>query len=63
MGPCFRAHCNRWHARESFQPGGKFINQLERALDRPLRLHGMNVRKARHARSFLIQTRIVLHRA
>ena len=51
------------HAREVEQPEGEPVDQLDRALNRFLRLQRMDVGEARHARDLLVEARIVLHRA
>ena len=58
-----RRHRHAVHAGERGKPAHQFRNQCQRALYRFLRLQGMNVRKTRQSRHFLIQARIVFHGA
>ncbi len=57
------AHRDARHAGQGDQPVRQLIDHGERALDRILRLERMDVGKARHPGDFLVEPRIVLHRA
>ena len=57
------AHRDGGHAGQRLQPGRKLVDHFERALNGGLGLERVNVGEARHARDFLIQPRIVFHRA
>ncbi|MNE45844.1 hypothetical protein D3C80_1401520 [compost metagenome] len=54
---------HRRHARQGRQPMGQLVHQLQRALNRRLRLQRVDVREAGQTRHLLVQTRVVLHRA
>ncbi len=54
---------HRRHPRQRRQPVGQLVHQLQRALNRRLRLQRVDVREARQARHLLVQARVVLHRA
>ena len=58
-----RAHRHGRHVGQHFQPGRQLVDQFQRALHRRLRLHRVDVAKARQARHLLVEPRIVLHRA
>ena len=58
-----RAHRHEGHVGQCLQPGGQFVDQFQRALHGGLRLHRMDVTKARQARHLFVEARIVLHRA
>ena len=51
------------HVGEREQPVGQFLHQRQRALHGRDRLQRMDVGKARQPRHFLVEARIVLHRA
>ena len=57
------AHGDAVHAGEVDQPEGELVDYLERAAHGRDRLERMHVGEAGHARDFLVQPRIVLHRA
>ena len=58
-----RRHRDGVHARHRQQGVGERLNDFERSLRRRDRLQWVDVGEARQARHFLVETRIVLHRA
>ncbi len=59
----FGDKCHGGHPGKLLEPAGKLSHDGEGALHRLLRLHRMDVRKARQARDLFVQPRIVLHGA
>ena len=57
------AHRDAVHAGQFDQPVGEFVDHLQRAADGAGRLQGVDIGKAGHPRDFLVEARIVLHRA
>ena len=54
---------HRAHIGEVEQPARQLLHQRERALHRRLRLQRMNIGEAFEPRHFLVEPRIMLHRA
>jgi hypothetical protein len=63
MGARLRRHGDRRHARHRHQRAREIIDQSKRALHGGGRLQRMNVGEPRQARHFLVEPRIVFHRA
>ena len=61
--PAFGRKRHRLHAGQLDQPAAELGHKIKRALHRLFRLQRMNVREAWKPRHFLVQARIMLHRA